>query len=389
MENAQFFSPPQQIFHSRRILDPSYGVRLTGKVGRWAIGVLNTDDRAHPGTAKDSVLSIQREFLKDSYIRLMATDQELPSTFNRVASLDARLHLKSWFLTAQGIHSDSQSIQGNSLFAGLRYMDRHKLFNTTWTDRSPGFRSELGFIPRVDMRELKQELGYSWRPNKHGIVSYGPKLTMLRNWNYAGSAQDWSLQPAFTVEMPRLTTIVAGREESMELYRGIAFRKGYTLVNATTEWTRWLALNGQFGSGDGVNYFPAQGVKPSLSRALDTQIGVTLRPTPGLRLDESYLYTRLDGVFFNHILRSKVNYQFNREFSLRVILDYNNVNPNLAVAQMDPRKRLSSDFLFTWLLHPGTALYIGYTDIYEGNRWAPVVSTGRQAFVKLSYLFRF
>ncbi len=70
-----------------------------------------------------------------------------------------------------------------------------------------------------------------------------------------------------------------------------------------------------------------------------------------------------------------------------------------------PTKKLTADFLVTYLLHPGTAVYVGYTDRYANltldpgappsvpptlNRIAsPTTSTGRQFFVKMSYLFRF
>jgi hypothetical protein len=52
-------------------------------------------------------------------------------------------------------------------------------------------------------------------------------------------------------------------------------------------------------------------------------------------------------------------------------------------------------------LNPGTALHVGYTDLYENLRLNPAISpaltrtvspelnTGRQVFVKLSYLLRF
>jgi hypothetical protein len=55
----------------------------------------------------------------------------------------------------------------------------------------------------------------------------------------------------------------------------------------------------------------------------------------------------------------------------------------------------------TYLVNPGTALYVGYIDQYEnldivtGNLWrlqrtrSPSMSVGRQVFVKVSYLMRF
>jgi Holliday junction resolvasome RuvABC DNA-binding subunit len=61
---------------------------------------------------------------------------------------------------------------------------------------------------------------------------------------------------------------------------------------------------------------------------------------------------------------------------------------------------MNYDLLFTYLVHPGTALYVGYSDRYEnlvidpgdplGVHRAPGINhpTARQLFVKLSYAFR-
>lgn len=107
------------------------------------------------------------------------------------------------------------------------------------------------------------------------------------------------------------------------------------------------------------------------------------------------------GIFNNHIVRSKLNYQFTRELSVRLIVDYNSVLPNSSLITLERTKRFAWDRLATYLLNPGTALFIGYSDIREnlalidsepprlGRTGSPGTSTGRQFFVKLSYLFRF
>jgi hypothetical protein len=77
------------------------------------------------------------------------------------------------------------------------------------------------------------------------------------------------------------------------------------------------------------------------------------------------------------------------------------VLPNPSLVALDRTKRLGYDLLVSYLLNPGTALYVGYTDIYENLMQDPTrppymklsgfpdMNTGRQFFVKLSYLFRF
>ena len=66
---------------------------------------------------------------------------------------------------------------------------------------------------------------------------------------------------------------------------------------------------------------------------------------------------------------------------------------------VQPSKNFVPDFLLTYLVHPGTALYIGYNNSFSNlqlNGTAPPIlqsspsnMTGRLFFVKLSYLFRY
>ena len=48
LENASYFQTPENLFFSRRIGDPLGGARLTGRIGRWSIGLLAGADRG-PG----------------------------------------------------------------------------------------------------------------------------------------------------------------------------------------------------------------------------------------------------------------------------------------------------------------------------------------------------
>src|SRR5260221_4657878 len=47
-ENSSYFQTPLNLVFTRRVIDPLYGARLTGKVGPWAIGTFLANDRA-PG----------------------------------------------------------------------------------------------------------------------------------------------------------------------------------------------------------------------------------------------------------------------------------------------------------------------------------------------------
>jgi len=86
LENNSYFVTPETLFFSRRIIDPEFGARLTGKLDRWSVGLLAIDDRA-AGADLDptdparndhafvDVVRVQREFAKQSSFGLFWTDR--------------------------------------------------------------------------------------------------------------------------------------------------------------------------------------------------------------------------------------------------------------------------------------------------------------------------
>ncbi len=295
---------------------------------------------------------------------------------------------------------------GPGYFARVHHGGRHFTYSGRYLDFSPDFRSELGFVRRVDVRQTEHEASYVWRPEGGQITGFGPACAAMVNWNRQGRIQDWLTGCGFEVEFRGMSEIELNRHEGYELFRGIGFRKHFTGVEFRTEWAKWLAIEAEYEWGKSVNFEPASGLSPFSANSRNGEFGVTLRPTPRFRFSQAYLYSRLGtrdnsaDIFDNHILRTKVNYQFTRPLSLRVILDYDSVLPNRSLADLERSKRFASDILVTYLVNPGTAFYVGYTDGRENldvlrnglpglRRTDSLVSTGRQFFVKLSYLFRF
>ena len=148
---------------------------------------------------------------------------------------------------------------------------------------------------------------------------------------------------------------------------------------------------------------------PFLARSDDASLTFSVRPISSLRIDNTYLFSRLRdrdtaaAIFNNHIIRTKWNWQFNRELSFRMILQYTATLANSAFTSLPTTKQLNADFLLTYLIHPGTAFYVGYNsdlqNIDPALQFAPsggllrtrdhMINDGRLFFVKVSYLFRF
>jgi hypothetical protein len=175
-------------------------------------------------------------------------------------------------------------------------------------------------------------------------------------------------------------------------------------------------VNLQAIDGGNVNYNPVAGAAPSLMHEQTVQALMTVKPVRSLTADETYLLDRdhaaKDGqlVYESQTLRTKINYQFTRAFSARVIVEYDSTLANPLETSLLRTKQVSTEALLTWLPHPGTAIYVGYNNDLQnldrslcnrlagggcdpGNTVPPrsphYLNDGRQVFVKASYLLRF
>lgn len=436
IENNGFFATPENLFFSRRVIDPDYGARLTGKLGRWNLGMLAIDDKAAgiavgPGdpnygkTALVGVARVQREFGKQSNFGFLFTDREFAGGFNRVGGVDARLKLNAnWTLSGQAMTSQTQTPDGtrsggDAWNAGLQAQHRNYFYNLGYIDRGEGFHTDLGFVNRVNIRQAQQYVNYRFRPKSKKVISWGPQLFVLGDLDHRNVQQDWTVSPGVQVEMARSSYGWLNHGETFERFNNINFRRTDNTTGGRTEYFKRATFDWGYSWGTRINYSTPAGLDAFLGHGSEAHATITVRPVSRVKLEEIYSVTQLRTdagsfrslaqapvdhsatVFVNHLLRSRLNYQYNKQLSLRLIVDYNSVLQNPALISLDRQKRLSGDVLMTWLLHPGTAFYLGYTDSLENVALAagapntvvrtnlPSTTTQRQFFAKVSYLFRF
>jgi len=425
LENADFFSSPITLFFSRRIRDPQVGARMTGKYGQWATGALVMDDRA-PGRLAEAgsagagdravnfVGSARREFGSQSNVGMFATARDFGPSSNVVGAGSAHVRLnQNWFLDAQAAGSHNTDLErvstsGAATYAGLTRNGRALNYFLTYNTVSPNFRVPLGFVPRTDMQEVGSFLSYRWHPKSGPVTNWGPNSFLDATWNYAGDLQDWIVRFPVSATFKRNTSVFYRHALISETVSGVVLDQHEDLFQASTSALRWLDVN-LFGSfGTRPNYYPTAGLVPFLGDFQDWNVGVTVKPFTRLSVSQTALWSSLAGrdrtpaagtdIFDNVLLRTRANYQFTRAWSLRTILDYQALDPNPAVVDLERSRRVVADVLLTWLAHPGTAIYAGYTDGYDELQVDPtrpafetgtLRSTGRQVFVKASWLLRF
>ena len=430
LENAGFFQTPENLFFSRRIVDPGLGARLTGKMGRWAFGAVAINDRANEQVDTDELLSgdnaligvlrVQREVGKGSSVGILITDRELSDSrsHDRAFSADARLRLgDNWELVSQLIHSAQRvSARGPRApgwggVARVAFEARNLDIGGEYRAFTPNFDLPIGFVNRVGFRAAQAEADYGFKPENFFVTEIGPAFSLEYLWDHeTGILLDREIDLGFSMELLRDSELEFTRQEIFERFAGLAFRPHENEVTVGTAWLKWLFFDASYRWGTAVNHDPADDLDPSLMKLIERQAELTLLPTPRLRMGLEYgdlsLHTRGTAsteVFFERQLRTKINYQYNRQASLRAIFDYALVNADASLVDEDPREReWGVDLLFTYLLFPGSAVHVGYVDQFENlavvrdeddelgviNTRYPTFSVGRQLFVKISYLWR-
>jgi hypothetical protein len=435
LENSNYFTLPINLVFTRQIAHPEFGLRLTGKSGPWAIGLLASDDRApgetvpptdpHSGErATFTIARVSRDIFQQSTVGAIFTDREFGGGYNRVGGVDANIKIdQNWRVQGAAVTSSTLNTDG-SYQAGPAYkliaehVGRNLNLQSIYTDISPGFVTQTGFVNRADIRQENINASYYFRHEGKFLISWGPTVQQMNIWDHSGTALDRFIFPGLRFDMTRNTFInfhpyaedyvFLRPQDFTGLTRVTAYPQPFWGVEGGTSWFKQFDFTWFYVSGGGVNYNPSAGRIPEISHEDQANSTLTFHAYGRLRIDNTYLLEHLREraahltAVTNHIVRSGWNYQFTRQLSARAILQYNTVLSNPLISALSPTKNFNADFLITYLVHPGTAIYVGYNSNLQNldRRLLPTptgllttpdsfINDGRQFFIKASYLYRF
>ena len=447
LENANYFATPIQLVYTRNIVHPEYGARMTGKIQHTNLGMFVIDDRTPgesvaPGDplyhnrALFAVGRISQDWGKGSSVGLIYTGEEFAQGWNRIGGVDATVRFNDkWTAFAQMVESSTQGDldSGNppTYSAGpatdLQLQRNGHAFNlfAETQDFSSGFQTQLGFIQTSNIRNNHTHLSYQWFPKSKVIQSYGLELNQNFAWDHAGNRvyHYTTFDPFFLLPRNIVLAPIGGQnsdtlgpQDGTLLKNNENFTENFAGIVARGQ--PWPQFNFNLVSirGGNVNYNPVTGGLPFLLNQKFVQLLFTLQPLKQLTADNTYLLDRdfavSDNTFVyeSQTFRTKLNYQFTRAISARVIVEYDSTLANPTETSILRKKQIGTQALLTWLPHPGTAVYIGYNNDLQNidralcnrlqngacdpdNTTIPRASNylndGKQLFVKASYLFRF
>ena len=399
---------PVTFVHTRTIVDPRYGAKLTGKTGKLAVGVLAANDEG-PGnledrtdalygeTARTFIGRVKYDLYSESHIGAILTNRDFLDSHSRLGGVDASFRLSPQhrvsMVAVGATNRDLEGIEtdGHVFDVNITQDGRNLDWSVGTYEITPGFDTDVGFVRRNDQRRASGNISYRWFP-LNWILDWGPRFSYGRNWDFDGVLEDEDSRLRVNFSLTRNLRANADASRDMERFGGIDFIKHrYGFGGGVNN--RTFSVNASLDAGDQIFFDPD---KPFLGRQVGTRLSLTVRPLPRLQSQVSLNTSRFTDVFGSHdevfdvkIIRTQTTYQLGGPLLVRNITEYDTFD-----------KQFDVNVLFTYRVNGGTVFYVGYDDHYQQEARIDELEdrvflterfrrTNRAVFTKLQYLFRY
>ncbi len=389
------------LFYSRRIglnqgrqVPLEVGGRVTGRAGRYSLGVLNiqTGDEARTGTRSTNftVARLKRDILRRSSVGLLMTNRSIDATgggANAVYGLDAtfsffeNLQLHSYWATTQ---TDRRLDRNQSYRAALDYSGDRYQIQAERLGIGDNFNPEVGFVRRDDLVRDYARFRFSPRPGRRTRIRkyiYDAQLEYIENT--AGRLETREATGEFALEFQNADRFSVVATDTFE-FLPAPFRVGGNVT---------LPVGGYNFSTLRVGYNVSQQRTLSANMSLDygtfynghkTTLTVgrgraTL--TSQLSVEPTYSFNTVDldqGRFTTHLVGTRTTFTMTPLMFVSALVQYNS-----------GANSVSTNARLRWEYQPGSELFVVYNDDRNTlTRGFPSLST-RALIVKINRLFRY
>ena len=397
--------------HTRNIVDPIAGGKVTGSLGRTTFGVLSAVDQAagrdreagDPLGGHDKLFTIGRAQMSlgpASYAGALFSATSQGPASNTVGGADISLtHRRSSLqMTGMALYSTTTGPDGSheqglgtlwtggtsrrrfDLFGQVEHYDRDFQMDSAFYNRT-GFTSgwgfgALSFYPNGRASWIKRIVPFVFTQGGEDRVQGGSDLLTV---------------PGIRFHLSRQGFLRADYVGGHEPWQGQEFRRGRWRIFGNAQWFRWLRGGGNYNAGYATYY---DDVAPFQGRSRQVYAFATIQPDSRLSEEIEWQHVDFDradtgaDVYAVTIINSKTTYQFSRRLFARLILQHDS-----------SASRLLLDSLASYELRPGTVFFAGYGALRERRTFAdgewtidelqPLRESRRGLFVKASYLYRF
>ncbi len=398
---AQVTGDTPLLFYSRRIgLNQGIevpilgGGRLTGRVGRYTLGLVDIRTRDAPeakaAAANFAVIRLRRDLLRRSSIGVMATARSVSQSgtgSNETYGVDgtfaffANLSMNGYWARTRtsGVDHKDASYRGQIEYAGDRYGAQFDHLVV-----GEHFNPEVGFVRRRNIRESVGQVRFSPRPRSIPSVR---KLSSIGTFTYiddgSGTLQTQLADGEFAIEMQNSDRFSVGATDTFErlaqpflvtpAVRIPAGDHRFATARMTYLFGQQRPVSGTLTLEHG-GFYNGRRTSVGFSRTR-----VNLSPRLSLEPTLSVNWLEMPGVSEStNLLGSRVTYTMTPLMFVSALVQYNTTT-----------HRLNANVRLRWEYRPGSELFVVFNDERDTADPRLVNPQNRAVIVKLNRLFRF
>ncbi|HLP60660.1 MAG TPA: DUF5916 domain-containing protein [Candidatus Deferrimicrobium sp.] len=418
LEGADFFLTPMEAVFTRSVYDPLWGVKMTGKIGRNALGFFAAQDRyntllfpsnqgswltSYKENIFSGVLRYRRDVGEGSTLGFLYAGRAGDSYYNHVVGLDGFLRLSNTkTLNVQYLHSrtaypleiaqengqDVDPFEGDALLVNFLHWARTFGYGINYQGFTDNFRADYGFIPRVGYHSFNAFFQpIFWTNGQNWFHRISGMFNFQRIINRGGDLTDQDIVFGMEYQGPVQSIIRPNLYFQKEWYNGIMYNK--------TQFQFYLDFRPRGGMkctvltlfGDAIDY---ENSRLAQSFLIQPTVDIAFGKNINLALNDTFQQLTKDGnrIYTVNLLQAKLVYNFNVRTFFRVILQYQDLRQDQALYLFPVNaktKTLFTQVLFSYKVNPQTKLYIGYSDNQLGLVEFPLTRKNRTFFLKIGY----
>ena len=390
-----------RLFYSRRIglsggqtVPIQAGGRLTGRIGRYSLGLLNIQSAANTdvGTPRTNFLvaRIKRDILRRSSIGFLMTRRSIrengpgsneaygiDGTFGFFDNLSISTH---WARThTDGLSGDDTSYRAQFDYGGDRYG-----LQLEHLAIGKDFNPDVGFLRRKDMRRHFGRVRFSPRPTAlRAVRKFSVEASLYYLENGSGQLEERWLEGQFGIELENSDNFTLSYkntyeflERSFNVSSAATIAPGnynFSVIRSAYAFGPHRRLSGTLALEHGTFYNGHRTTFAITSGRVELTPQFSLQPTASINFIDLP-----EGSFATQLIGSRVTYTMTPLMFVSGLFQYNS---DATVA--------ASNVRFRWEYQPGSELFIVYDEQRETGLQSLPHLSNRTLIVKINRLFRF
>jgi hypothetical protein len=402
------------VFHTRNIVDPEWGLRVSGETGNLAFGVLGAGDEwpgrdygesedPNPNLGDNELYlggRVKYSFDKSNYIGALFTSTDLANGYNRVVGGDFRWRVDGFEISGnflQSLAKDWETLDktdGSAWGLYACYESKPFYVDINYEHMGKGFRMDTAFYTRENIDQITASIGPSFyieNENLSWIKRINPFIYGYYIHDLITGEDDYFYIFTLRTHFIKQAFLDIDYRGFSDYWNGVQLSGHAFRTQGYAQWTNWFNTYFYLKIGDG-NYYDEN---PTVGHLVYFIGEVTIQPNDNFEQYFGYenmkLTSKIDDsdLCSEVIFRSKSTYQFDEHLFLRAVIQYDSYT-----------EMVLTDLLLSYQLNPQTVIHLGYGSIHENKTWkddqwldpdvlSEYYQTRQSIFLKGSYQIKF